>query len=138
MATIHIRSGKSNLDCNNRKLSNIQSVPFKIHADCDANVNKYFNNYIKTDEKGQTSASFRGYPLKGKPLGLPEGYVGVVLHESVKPETEKCERKFYVTYKFSKIHYWNWDKAPSDNDSIVQALQWMDIAEALHSPILEE
>lgn len=53
MATIHIRSGKSNLDCNNRKLSNIQSVPFKIHADCDANVNKYFNNYIKTDEKGR-------------------------------------------------------------------------------------
>lgn len=79
----------------------------------------------------ETSASFRGYPLKGKPLGLPEGYVGVVLHESVKPETEKCERKFYVTYKFSKIHYWNWDKAPSDNDSIVQALQWMDIAEAV-------
>ncbi|XP_057661801.1 uncharacterized protein LOC130897150 isoform X2 [Diorhabda carinulata] len=83
-------------------------------------------------------ASFRGYPLSGKIIDLPDGYVGIVLHESLRPETDKCERKFHVTNKFLKITHWNWDKEPSDNDIITQALQWVDIAEVLHSPIIEE
>ncbi|CAG9840404.1 unnamed protein product [Diabrotica balteata] len=137
MATIHIHSGKNNLDCKNQT-SKIQSVPFKVHADCDAKVNKFFNNYIKTDENEQLTSSFRGYPLKGKHVNLPEGYLGLVLHESIRPETDKSDRKFYVTNTFSQLTHWNWDKQPSKNDTIIQALDWIDIAEALHSPILEE
>lgn len=30
----------------------IQSMPFKIHADADAKVTKYFNQYIKENENG--------------------------------------------------------------------------------------
>ncbi|XP_057661800.1 ribonuclease H2 subunit C isoform X1 [Diorhabda carinulata] len=137
MATIHINSGKNNLDCN-KKTSNVQSLPFKIHADCDAKVERYFNSNISTKKYGTLHASFRGYPLSGKIIDLPDGYVGIVLHESLRPETDKCERKFHVTNKFLKITHWNWDKEPSDNDIITQALQWVDIAEVLHSPIIEE
>lgn len=61
----------------------------------------------------------------------PEGYVGLVLHESVKPSTDKEDRKFYVVHNFDSMVYWNWDKTPSKNDAIDQALDWIDIAEAV-------
>lgn len=51
MATIHIQTGKNGID-HNYKNSNIQSVPFKIHADCDAKVTDYFDKYIKTKKDG--------------------------------------------------------------------------------------
>lgn len=134
---IHIQSGKNNVD-SNLKNSKIQCVPFKIHADCDAPVLNYFEPYVRTTENDVLAASFRGYPLKGKKVDVPEGYVGVVLHESIRPTREKDERKFYVVNKFKDLIYWNWDRIPSKNDAFLKALDWIDIAEALHSPIDEE
>lgn len=77
--------------------------------------------------------SFRGYPLKGKVVENPKEYVGLVLHESVKPMTDKEDRRFYVVHTFDSIVYWNWDKVPSKNDAIDQAFTWIDIAEAVSS-----
>nr|CAH7712545.1 unnamed protein product [Callosobruchus chinensis] len=134
MATIHIQP-KTQFAKENSKL---QSMPFKVHADCDAKVEQYFNNYVKTTEDNNLKSSFRGYLLMGKEVPIPEGYVGLVLHESIKPSTDKEERKFRITNTFSNITFWNWDKVPSKNDSITKALEWIDIAEALHSPIMEE
>ncbi|VEN39336.1 unnamed protein product [Callosobruchus maculatus] len=134
MATIHIQP-KTQFAKENSKL---QSMPFKVHADCDAKVEQYFNNYVKTTEDNNLKSSFRGYPLLGKEVSVPDGYVGLVLHESIKPSTDKEERKFRITNTFSNITFWNWDKVPSKNDSITKALEWIDIAEALHSPIVEE
>ncbi|EEZ99790.1 Ribonuclease H2 subunit C-like Protein [Tribolium castaneum] len=118
--------------------SKVQSMPFRILADCDAPVSKYFETGVKVQEDETQKASFRGYPLRGKTVELPEGYIGVVLHESIAPVSDKEERKFHVTNKFKTLTYWNWDKAPSKNDKIIQALDWIDVAEALHSPITEE
>jgi len=134
---IHIQSGKNNLECN-LKNSKIQSLPCKIHADCDAPVSKYFEPYVTKEENNLLSGSFRGYPLKGKKMELPEGYIGVVLHESIRPTSEKDERKFYLVNKFKDVVYWNWDTIPSKNDAFIKALAWVEIAEVLHSPILEE
>lgn len=137
MAKIHIQSGRNELKCNRKKMKT-QSVPFKIHADCDAEVSKYFDNYVKCGDDNILSTSFRGYPLRGKKLELPDGYVGLIFHETIRPATEKDERRFYVVGEFVEITYWNWDKSPTLNDPFAQALQWIDIAEALHSPIVEE
>nr|CAI5845592.1 unnamed protein product [Callosobruchus analis] len=134
MATIHIQP-KTQFAKENSKL---QSMPFKVHADCDAKVEQYFNNYIKTTEDSNLKSSFRGYPLMGKEVPVPDGYIGLVLHESIKPSTDKEERKFRITHTFSNITFWNWDRVPSKNDSMTKALEWIDIAEALHSPIVEE
>ncbi|XP_076264450.1 ribonuclease H2 subunit C [Rhynchophorus ferrugineus] len=133
---IHIYSGKNNIESKIND-SIVQSIPFRIHADCDAPVSQFFQPYVKLEEN-LLKGSFRGYPLKGKKLDIPGGYVGVVLHESIRPNNEKDERKFYVINKFNEVVYWNWDKTPSKNDSFIQALDWIDIAEALHSPITEE
>jgi hypothetical protein len=75
--------------------------------------------------------SFRGIPLRGTSVNLPAGYIGVVLHESIAPLYENEERKFHVVNKFKSLNYWNWDKIPSQNDKIVQALEWIEIAEAV-------
>lgn len=105
------------------------------------------------------TCNFRGCKLNGLKITLPESYKGIILHESIKPITEKQDRKFYVTNHFDNVTYWNWDKKTSKNDAIQQALDWVDIAEAvswtltnylifytykfffnfqLHSPITEE
>ncbi|XP_045469894.1 ribonuclease H2 subunit C [Harmonia axyridis] len=132
---IHIQNGKNGLKTNRELTKEIHSIPLKIHADCDAEVSKYFLQ--KKSEAGLKYASFRGYPLIGKELSLPQGYKGLVLHETVKPSTETEERKFYVLHTFDDFTYWNWGKIPSQNDTLVQAMEWIDIAEALHSPIDE-
>lgn len=54
----------------------------------------------------------------------------MILHESVKPVANE-DRKFYMTHKFNSLTYWNWDKVPSKNDAIYQALDWIDIANAV-------
>lgn len=64
-------------------------------------------------------------------MQLPEGYVGLLLHESVKPATDKEDRKFFVVHDFDSIVHWNCDKIPSKNDALDQALTWIDIAEAV-------
>lgn len=145
---IHIQSGKKNLQTEETK-ANVQYMPFKIHADSDTNVQKYFNNFVKKgDDDGKKfnnilidinevyillvlSSSFRGYPLKGRVINVPEDYVGVVFHETCRPSTKKDERKFFPIHKFDKFINWNWDKIPSKNDTISQAIDWIDIAEAV-------
>ncbi|ENN78342.1 hypothetical protein D910_05313, partial [Dendroctonus ponderosae] len=126
---IHIHYAKNNIEAN-LKNSKVQSVPFRIHADCDAPIKSYFEPYVKTNDQEVLTASFRGYPLRGKNIEVPQGYVGVVLHESIKPSTDKDERKFYVVNRFKEMTYWNWDKIPSKNDPFIKAFDWIDIAEA--------
>lgn len=47
---IHIHNGgKGEL---NKKESVVQYMPFKIHADCDADVSEYFTPLIKTEGEG--------------------------------------------------------------------------------------
>ncbi|KAJ8922456.1 hypothetical protein NQ315_004403 [Exocentrus adspersus] len=134
MASIRIQTGKHQIQ-DNSKDSNVQSLPCRIHADCDASVAQYFDNYVKTKEDGTLSGSFRGYPLRGKKVQVPEGYSGLVLHESSRPSDDKEERTFHVAGKFEEMTFWNWDKATGDGDGITRALEWIEIAKALHSPI---
>lgn len=136
MATIHLQTGNNELKTNRKKIK-VQSMPCKILADCDAKVSEYFDNYVKNEDEILKS-SFRGYPLRGIKLKVPEDYVGIMLQETIRPSRENDERKFYVVGEFCEITHWNWDKKPSVNDPFAQALQWIDIAEVLHSPILEE
>lgn len=64
-------------------------------------------------------------------MELPKDYVGVVLHENIRPVTDKEERRVYLIHKFNSFRYWNWDKVPSKNDVFLKALDWIDIAEAV-------
>lgn len=120
-------------DLGEQKQSILHLMPCKIHGDEVANVSSYFEPYIhKTDGECYTS-SFRGYPLQGKKIQIPNGYKGITFFEHKKPDAENMQRNLYSTGVFSEFTYWNYDKVPSKNDTLIAALDWIDIAEALHS-----
>ncbi|KAL0858297.1 hypothetical protein ABMA27_012197 [Loxostege sticticalis] len=107
-------------------------VPCKIDEDGAANVKKYFEPYVVESPDGDMTATFRGHGLDGTKMTLPEGYRAVVATEAKKPLAEDADRRFQVAGGFKQLVYWNWDKKPSKNDNLVRALDWIDIAEALH------
>lgn len=76
-------------------------------------------------------SSFRGYPLNGTIVKVPEGYKGITFYEENKPEDPKIKRDLVSTGGFTNFTYWNYDKLPSKNDAIISALNWIDIAEAV-------
>ncbi|PSN50087.1 Copine-8 [Blattella germanica] len=121
---VHIK-GKAGIPINNV----VHSIPCHIKMDGDAQVSKFFNPYIKNDGE-VLKASFRGYPLIGKLIQLPEGYRGIIVHETMKPLNEEAERNVHVTHSFKSFTYWNWDKVPSKNDAFLSALDWIEISEA--------
>ncbi|XP_045782996.1 ribonuclease H2 subunit C isoform X2 [Maniola jurtina] len=107
-------------------------MPCQIEADGPANVSEYFEPYVGDKDDGELSATFRGHPMDGVKMPLPEGYTAVIVTEGKRPLAEDAERKFQVTGGFKEIIYWNWDKKPSKNDNLTKAMVWMDIAEAIH------
>uniref|UniRef100_A0A1B6CQE6 Uncharacterized protein n=1 Tax=Clastoptera arizonana TaxID=38151 RepID=A0A1B6CQE6_9HEMI len=131
---IHIQKADSEVD----EDINIHYMPCKIHSDGEAKVSQYFSpNITKDDKNGLLKASFRGYPLIGKAITLPKGYKGLVLQENNQSNIDK-ERKLFTKHVFKELVYWNWDKTPSKNDAFISALDWIDIAEAIHAPIGDE
>ncbi|KAJ2942488.1 hypothetical protein O0L34_g16093 [Tuta absoluta] len=107
-------------------------VPCTIDSDGPANVQKYFETYVAEDGSGGYTASFRGYPLDGTKMTLPEGYRAVLATEAKRPLAENADRRFQVAGGFKEFVYWNWDKKPSKNDNVAKALDWADISEAIH------
>lgn len=77
--------------------------------------------------------SLRGYPLNGCEFKVPESHCGVVFQEDQRPLDETAERTFKVAGIFNEFIYWNYDKQPSDNDKLKQALIWNNLAEAVSS-----
>ncbi|XP_071578590.1 ribonuclease H2 subunit C [Temnothorax nylanderi] len=108
-------------------------MPCKIHGDETANVSSYFKPYIRRIDEGYYDCSFRGYPLQGRKVDVPAGYRGMMFTEAKKADTENKERNLYCTGTFSQFTYWNYDRIPSKNDALAAALDWVDVAKALHS-----
>lgn len=106
-------------------------IACRVKANCEANVDKYFNPTISECDKQKSVllSSFRGRPLIGRKVELPENCSAFVLHKSKNSEESIAKESF------KQITYWNLDKFPSDSDSLPQAIQWINISNAIHSPI---
>lgn len=66
-------------------------------------------------------ASFRGRPLQGRKVKLPDGYTGYMVARN-KTNSERS---------FDEFTYWNWDELPSENDAICKAVRWVNVAKYL-------
>lgn len=77
----------------------------------------------------------RGFPLNGCNFKVPESYQGIIFQETQRPLSETDDRTFKVSGIFDEFTYWNYDKVPSDNDKLKQALQWNEFAATIHKPI---
>lgn len=62
---------------------------------------------------------------------MPKSHRGVVFQEDHRPLDENAERTFKASGIFNEFTYWNFDKIPSDNDKLKQALVWNDFAKAV-------
>ncbi|KAL2731980.1 ribonuclease H2 subunit C [Vespula squamosa] len=121
-----------NNDLCEEKDSVIHLMPCKIHGDGPANVSSFFQPFIRKIDNENYNISFRGYPLQGKKIKIPSDYKGIIFFEHKKPDAENMQRNLYSNKIFSEFTYWNYDKMPSKNDALAAALDWIDIAEALH------
>ncbi|KAG8224284.1 hypothetical protein J437_LFUL005089 [Ladona fulva] len=120
-----------------KKLSNddIHLMPCRIHAEGQYKITEYFKPYIDNEKSDEMKASFRGRSLQGKVVHLPENYIGVVAQAGKSPDTET--KNLFVTSTFASMTFWNWDKPPSKNDPFLKAMDWIEIAEALHAPVVD-
>ncbi|GAV06803.1 hypothetical protein RvY_16730 [Ramazzottius varieornatus] len=137
----------------------IHHMPCNIAHSGEASVSDFFLTTIDTEEAfsagvdGVTendkslvashhfSASFRGRPLNGTQLDLRPNYTGLILEQSSKENRLTYDRQsseesracntWKPVAKFQSLTYWNWDKKPSNDDSIQQMLQWARLSEAL-------
>lgn len=117
----------------------------EIEHDGEAMVECYFDTTVRQEDSSlevqngvkALSASFRGRSLKGCSLNLPVGYTGFVMKEEKRPFTEEEDRILRATHKFSQFTYWNLETPPSNNDNLVKALQWINVASALHGTDVE-
>ena len=119
-------------------VSQAHYLPCTIDSNGEAPVNQYFVSTIRQQKGVQEdfeTATFRGRPLSGREVKLPDGYRATALREEKTPTTDVEERKVTATVHFNQFHYWNLETVPSKNDKLVQALQWIDVAAALHKPI---
>lgn len=72
--------------------------------------------------------ALRGFPLDGCTFKVPEHFQGIVFQETQRPMEENARRTFKVCATFDEFTYWNYDKEPSENDQLKQALIWSDFA----------
>ena len=89
--------------------------------------------FVRTDEicVAVQEASFRGYPLHGKEVKLPPGYVGFIASETKKPLSESGQRTATITQKFDSFTYWNWDCTTSNSDPYQKIEDWATLSEVV-------
>ncbi|XP_056238494.1 ribonuclease H2 subunit C isoform X2 [Seriola aureovittata] len=109
----------------------VHLMPCEIEHNGPAQVSQYFT----ATTKDQKTVSFRGRGLKGQELSCPQGYTGLVLKEINKSGSDQEDRTVKVSSVFDKLTYWNLETPPNSDDAVVMAMDWPELAEAIHGPV---
>ncbi|CAM9096393.1 unnamed protein product [Lampetra planeri] len=112
----------------------VHLVPCEVEHNGPAQVSQFFTAAVK-ERKHEKTVSFRGRGLKGQEINFPQGYTGLVLKEFNKPGSDQEDRTLMVSSVFDKLTYWNLETPPNSDDTVVMAMDWPDLAEAIHGPI---
>jgi len=134
---VNIELNSESLKKESVKGSHIQFIPCNIEHDGEADIEKFFTTYVQetTLEDGKTKGvkgTLRGYPLDGTVMSVTDGYTGVVLKETRPSMNEDDERTIRGVCQFKEFTYWNLDREPGPGDKFKQAMNWMEIADAVH------
>uniref|UniRef100_A0A665XFY7 Uncharacterized protein n=1 Tax=Echeneis naucrates TaxID=173247 RepID=A0A665XFY7_ECHNA len=106
-------------------------MPCEIEHNGPAQVSQYFTATMK-ECKYEKTVSFRGRGLKGQELSCPEGYTGLVGWIGF---VQTFSHSIQVSSVFDKLTYWNLETPPNSDDSVVKAMDWPKLAEAIHGPV---
>ncbi|CAF2474418.1 unnamed protein product [Rotaria sp. Silwood2] len=87
-----------------------------------SDIKRHFTDSIQMnkDNNNKLIASFRGRPLDGEQLNIPNDYIGTLANSS----------KFVSS--FDKLIYFNLDCSTSKNDCIARSIEWLSLAKILH------
>lgn len=110
----------------------VHLLPCEIEHNGPAQVSQYLAATVK-DCKQEKTVSFRGRGLKGQELRCPQGYTGLVLKEINKTGSDQEDRTVRVSSVFDKLTYWNLETPPNSDDTVVMAMDWPELAEAVSS-----
>ncbi|XP_071400864.1 ribonuclease H2 subunit C-like [Centroberyx affinis] len=112
----------------------VHLLPCEVEHNGPAQVSQYFTATTK-DRKHEKTVSFRGRGLRGQELSCPQGYTGLVLKEVNKTGSDQEDRTVRVSSVFDKLTYWNLETPPNSDDPVVMAMDWPELAEAIHGPV---
>ncbi|XP_008418666.1 ribonuclease H2 subunit C isoform X1 [Poecilia reticulata] len=123
----------------------VHLMPCEIEHNGLAQVSQYFTATAKENKKGtktdrpvfatDKTVSFRGRGLKGQEISCPDGYTGLVLKEVDRHGSDQEDRTVKVTSVFDKLTYWNLETPPTSDDTVVMAMDWPELAEAIHGTV---
>lgn len=155
----NIKLNLSDQSCNASSV--IHYMPCKINHDGAANITGFFSPYVENKDtdiinKADSGiwysccaslvmlplflvleASFRGYPLQGKKIKIPNDFKGIVVNETKKPLTYMEPRNLDLKKNFCEITYWNWDCFPNKNDLIHQSVDWLILSKMVNNSLTE-
>lgn len=111
------------------------SINCEIEHTGDAKVSSYFEPAItrKDTDEERCDVSFRGRPMNGRIVKLPDNYLIANLKSSKRNEDE-----FQVNETSKAFTYWNFDQQPDLDDSTYQVVNWLNISEQLNCKVTME
>lgn len=104
-------------------------------------ISKYFTSQLKLNSNVENikagannlKVSFRGRPLNGKMVLLPENYTFARVSKS------ENKKQLVANDLTKEATYWNLDKLPSGSDVLPQVIQWLKLSNNIHAHVqLEE
>lgn len=116
--TLHLLNTEFQIDKKN--------VPVSTYLDSQIKIYKENNK----EDNGNMKVSFRGRPLNGKQITLPDNYQfsSVSLNDD--------DKNILIAEQISNTtYYWNLDKIPSSTDSLEEVSEWLKISKQIHSHI---
>ncbi|OQR72367.1 hypothetical protein BIW11_10430 [Tropilaelaps mercedesae] len=119
-------------DIQNLPEAEVRQLPCTVHFSGKANVAQRFDTYMEETMDGDQkliNAYFRGHPLVGTKLEVPEGYKGVVFTSSINDGSRALKAKAH----FDHFTYFNWTTKPSQADPQQAILDWLSIARTIHT-----
>ncbi|KAI2799290.1 hypothetical protein RDWZM_001969 [Blomia tropicalis] len=98
-------------------------------------VSQYFTSQLQlSNNKAPNSSdnlkvSFRGRPLNGRSIKLPNDYFFARANKS------ENGNEIFVNEISDEVTYWNLDKLPSDNDPIPKVIEWLKVSSDIHAHV---
>lgn len=116
----------SNGDC---AVSKVEILPCRIQKDSKAQIDVYFKSEL--NENNELINSFRGRPLIGNCIKLPENYEAILINDenTFEEDDKKCFKKIS---NVNEIIQWNLRHYHNVND-FQKSLEWISLSEIVHS-----
>ena len=119
--------------------SSLQYIPATIEHNAAEPIHAYFTQFIhENEDKKCLETTLQGRPLEGEVIKMPEGHECVVVQMGRTAKEEDDVKVARVVKRTEGFTCWNYDRVPSDQDQLRQAMQWMKMATLMHCEEEEE